>query len=624
MQYKNKSFESLMELVKEKKIGNVKFIEKTYNFVEKHYKEKKRESGAAFITHLLNVAYQLAEMDVDAETISSGLAHDFLDESFENKKILEKETSKTVARIVEEVANIDQVVIRNRGKIATKNLTNVLLANARDVRTLLVELSAALDNLRHMENIKKEKQRELAEVADEIYVPLAHKLGLYFLEWEINDLSFKILKPKEYYNIKKALNEKRKTREETIELFIKEIEGKLKEKNIDALIYGRAKSFAGIYNKMQKQNKKLEELMDLLALRIICNSVGDCYTILGIIHANYKLLPHHFDDYIANPKPNNYRSLHTVIEWNKKNIEIQIRTYDMHYDAEEGMASHWQYKEFKETPYFDKKLTWAKQLVNWQQKNPSMLKNFNIDLSENRIFVFTPKKQVIMLPEKASPLDFAFALHTQLGFLCKKALVNGKPVALDYELKNGDSVEIVKSPKAGVKKSWLGFVKTEKAKTKIRKKLGIPQKTVKMGAIEKYSKVADENAVLAKCCNPLPEDEVFGYRTTKRKITLHRIDCANKKNLKKENIIDVKLGKGKRDSYRTKISINALDDPKVLEKILKILALEEVTIKSTSSKYSKNNIMKTEFEIIIKNLIQLKKLMAKIGKTPGIMEVKRI
>lgn len=622
MEYKDQSFENLMKLVKENKTPNSTIIEKTYKLVKEDCKGEKRISGKPKTQHLLNTAYRLAEMKLNANTIAAGLAHDFLDVSDEKKDVLRKETNKTVTKLVEELAVMDQVVTKNVEKIATKNLINVLLANTTDVRTIMIDLAATLDNLRNMEKLNKEKKNIETKLAAELFVPLSHKLGLYSIEWELRDLSFKILKPDKYYEIKKAVNEKRKTRDNIINSFVKELEEKLEEKKLEVGIQGRVKSFAGIYEKMKRKQKKANELMDLFGVRILCDSVEDCYTILGIIHANYDLLPHHFDDYIANPKPNNYRSLHTVIEWKNKKIEIQVRTHEMHSEAEEGIAAHWQYKEIKETPYFDKKLTWAKQLVNLQQKNPSMLKNFKIDLGSRNIFVFTPKKQVVMLPVKATPLDFAFSLHTQLGFLCEQTLVNGKKVALDHKLKNGDSVEIIKSQKAEVKKSWLKMVKTEKAKLKIRKKLKLPLKSPKKKE-EKKERVKEKN-ITAKCCNPLPGDKVFGYKTTKRKLIIHRMSCKNKKNLMKEGIVSTKLERKKGEEYRTKIRITGLGDPKAMARILKILSAEDVPIKSTTEKSKEESIMKTELEIVVKNLKHLEKLIGKIEKIPGILEVKRI
>lgn len=622
MYYHDHGFKNLMAIVKENKIAeNRTLLEKTFCLMKKHYKGKKRLSEKPFLNHLINTAYILAEKNLDEETIAAGLAHDFLDNNLGNKTILEKETGANVAKIVEEITIIDQIVLKNRGIIPIKNLSDCVLASAKDVRTLIVQLAATLDNLRNMGILGKKEQVEKAEDAQELYVPIAHKLGLYAIEWEINDLCFKIMDEKEYYAIKKELNEKRNEREKIIEMFIQEIKQKFGEKNVNATIYGRPKSFYSIYKKMQKSNKKLNEIMDLLGIRILCDTVEECYSILGIVHANYNLLPHHFDDYLANPKPNGYHSLHTVIEWGKRNIEIQIRTYDMHYEAEEGIAAHWQYKEFQGNPYFDKKLSWAKQLVNWQQKNPSLLRNFQVDLGENRIFTFTPKKKLIILPEKSTPVDFAFAVHTQLGLLCKKALVNGKTITLDKELQNGDTIEIIKDANPQVKKSWLSFAKTEKAKEKIRKKLGIPQKSQKANI--KVKKREEGKILLAKCCNPLPGDEVIGYRTTKRKIIIHKTDCINKKNLKKENIIEMTLGE-KKENYTTKISITATQGPKVLERILKTLTQEQITIKSTRAEYDKSNIMTTEFEIVIKSVSQLNKLIAKLRRTPGIIEIKRI
>ncbi|MEK6972708.1 MAG: HD domain-containing protein [archaeon] len=622
MRYVDASFEDLkLELGKYNSEYDAELLKKTFDFINKQYAEKKRESGKPFISHLLNVSTSLAEQHMDFTTICAGLTHDFLDNNLDQKKTLENLVGKDAANISEEAAKISEVIGRNFGKLNNDKLRLIILILANDIRTIFVEIAGALDNLRNTQNMPKQKTYELAKLTEEVYAPIAHKLGLYEISWELRDLSFKILNPEAYYSIKKEIVETREKREKVIKEIIVDLNEKLKQQGIEATIYGRPKSFYSIFKKTQSQGKKVSDLADLLGIRVICNSVEECYTILGIIHGAYNQFPH-FDDYIAHPKSNRYRSIHTVIGWGKNKVEIQIRTYDMHQDAEDGLAAHWQYKKFWRDPFFDKKLILAKQIMNWKAKS-NMLESLKIEFGTNKIFVVTPKNDVVLLPAGSTALDFAFEIHTDLGSKCKKVLVNKKPVGLDYELVNGDAVEILKGEKDEIKKQWINFVKTDRARMKIRKKLGmslggIKQKEDKMKILNPYEKIR-----LAKCCNPLPGDIVVSYKTTKRKATIHRKDCTGiKSDISK--LAPFLLGGLKEKTYSTKIALTAVDYPHLLPDILKIIERNKSLVKTTKANYESGNLVKIELELDMPKSDQLKQILSDINRIPIVKQAERI
>lgn len=622
MRYADSPFEDLtLELEKYDPNYNSEHLKKIFDFISKYYAEKKRESGKPFISHLLNVSTILAKRHTDFTTICAGLTHDFLDNNFSQKKTLEAIAGEEIAEISEENAKISEVIERNFGKISNDKLRLIILILANDIRTIFVEIAGALDNLRNIQNMPKQKTYELAKLTEEVYAPIAHKLGLYEISWELRDLSFKILNPKSYYIIKKEIGETREKREKIIKEIIAELNEKVKQQGIEATIYGRPKSFYSIFKKTQAQGKKASDLADLLGIRVICNSVEECYTILGIIHGTYNQYPH-FDDYIAHPKSNRYRSIHTAIEWGENKVEIQIRTYDMHQDAEDGLAAHWQYKKFWRDSFFDKKLIMAKQIMNWKAKS-NMLESLKIEFGTNKIFVVTPKKDIILLPAGSTALDFAFEIHTDLGSKCKKALVNKKPVCLDYELTNGDSVEIIRGEKDETKKQWLNFVKTDKARIKIKKKLGMSLSGIKQKEEKMKILNPQERTRLAKCCNPLPGDIVVAYKTTKRKATIHRKDCTEiKSDISK--LAPFLLGGLKEKTYSTKIALTAVDYPHLLPDILKIIERNKASVKTTKANYESGNLAKIELELDISKSDQLKQILSEINRIPIVKQAERI
>ncbi|MDD5148698.1 MAG: TGS domain-containing protein, partial [Candidatus ainarchaeum sp.] len=366
---------------------------------------------------------------------------------------------------------------------------------------------------------------------------------------------------------------------------------------------------------------------DLRGARIICDSVKQCYEILGVIHTNYQIVPEEFDDYIVSPKGNNYRSLHTVIVWQKKKVEVQIRTWEMHWDNESGFASHWAYKDYEPNRYFDQKLGWGLALMEWLQtkdKSKKFMESLKMDFGEDRVFVLTPKNKVIALPGKATPVDFAFAIHSDLGLKCQKAKVNGKIVPLDYALENADLVEIIPASAVQAKRDWLGFVRSEKAKTKIRQKLGIKLSRKKKPGTKKALTTASTSVRLAKCCNPLPGEEITGVKTTKRKIIAHKSGCRNVSKTPRQKLVELdwEIGSGKR--FAVKIQVKARESASLLPGILNAISSSGATLVSTGAKSDKNRVITASFEIRIQQAKQFEKIMQKIKKLPQVFEAGRI
>ncbi len=628
MKYRDRSFSELKKAVaRNNRSFNKKLLKKAYDFASEVHKNKKRLSGKPFITHSLNTAYLLAEQKVELETVCAGLLHDVLDENRELEPELRKQFGKEVSGLVAELKKLNEIEKKNIGIVSGNELSRILLAVSEDVRTVLVNLAASLENMRNMEQVPIKKTRKLAKAYLDVYVPMAHKLGLYEIEWLLTDLSFKALNPKAYDKIKKSIKEKRTERERKIKKIIKDLKKILEKNKIDAGIEGRPKSFASIYKKIKKSNKKMKEINDLLGIRIICENVVDCYRALGLIHHRFDSTGH-FDDYISHPKPNKYQSLHTAVQINGSVVEVQIRTWEMHRNAEEGVASHWHYKKFAKDRYFDKKLTWAKQLLEWQRKfqnSEKLLKSMRIDFGKKEIFVFTPKKMLVVLPESSVPLDFAYSVHTEIGHKYEKAIVNKKGVPIDHRLENGDTVEILTSNKTNTKSQWLGIVKSPKAKTKIRRKLGLRLSGIKKKEKDKkgIKTTQDKNVRLAECCNPLPGDQITGYKTTKRKIVVHRKNCEETKKLNLKNKIEIGWG-NKKNQYFTKLRVNAFDRPGLLTDLLNNIAKNKAAIISTEARVSKNNAAVCTFNLEISNSQQLEKILEKLRKTDSVNEVLRI
>ncbi|WP_373898562.1 RelA/SpoT family protein [Haloimpatiens sp. FM7315] len=453
-----------------------KFIKKVYDFACSAHIEQKRESGEPYIIHPVEVACILAEMGLDTNTIAAGLLHDVIEDTEYGYEFVSKEFNEEIARLVEGVTKLDKITYKTKEEQQADNVRKMLLSMAKDIRVILIKLADRLHNMRTLKYMSIDKQKQKAKETLDIYAPLAHRLGMSKIKWELEDLSFRYLNANEYYTLVRKISEKRAEREEYIQKIIEELKDKLEKSQIIADIDGRPKHFYSIYRKMVKKSKNIDEIFDLTAIRILVDNVRDCYATLGIVHTMYKPMPGRFKDYIAMPKPNMYQSLHTtVIGPQGKPFEIQIRTYEMHRTAEYGIAAHWKYKEGNtctDQEDLDSKLTWLREILEWQSETSDaeeFMERFKIDLFSDEVFVFTPKGEVINLPYEATPIDFAYKIHTDVGHRCIGAKVNGKMVPLDYQLSTGEIIEILASPiPKGPSTDWLNMTKSNQAKSKIR------------------------------------------------------------------------------------------------------------------------------------------------------------
>ncbi|MCY6958575.1 RelA/SpoT family protein [Clostridium brassicae] len=455
---------------------NKEFIIKAYNFAESAHEEQKRISGEPYIMHPVQVACILAEMGLDENTIAASLLHDVIEDTHYTYEDVEKEFNSEVANLVEGVTKLGKIKYKTKEEQQAENVRKMLFAMTKDIRVILIKLADRLHNMRTLKYMSVEKQKEKAKETLDIYAPLAHRLGISKVKWELEDLALRYMNPNQYYDLVKKVAEKRDEREEYINNIIQQLKEKLESTGIKADIAGRPKHFYSIYRKMVVKNKTIDQIYDLTAVRIIVEDVRDCYAALGIVHTMYKPIPGRFKDYIAMPKPNMYQSLHsTVIGPQGKPFEIQIRTYEMHNTSEYGIAAHWKYKEgdsAKDGKNFETKLTWLREVLEWQREttNPEeFMENFKIDMFSDEVFVFTPKGAVINLPYDSTPIDFAYRIHTDVGHKCVGAKVNSKIVPLNYRLKTGEIVEVLTSAASkGPSKDWLNFAKSNQAKSKIK------------------------------------------------------------------------------------------------------------------------------------------------------------
>ncbi|MCG0277521.1 MAG: bifunctional (p)ppGpp synthetase/guanosine-3',5'-bis(diphosphate) 3'-pyrophosphohydrolase [Thermanaeromonas sp.] len=454
--------------------ADLKLIRDAYDFASVAHKEQRRHSGEPFITHPLAVAEILAELELDLVTIAAGLLHDVVEDTPISLDTVREIFGEEIALLVDGVTKLSRLEYKTKEEQQAETLRKMFLAMAKDIRVILIKLADRLHNMRTLKHCPVDKQKDIARETLEIYAPLAHRLGIFRLKWELEDLALRYQEPEVYYELVKSISKKRQEREEYIQKVAAILREKLQENGIEADIQGRPKHFYSIYNKMKKQQKELSEIYDLIALRVIVDTVKDCYAVLGIIHALWRPIPGRFKDYIAMPKPNMYQSLHTtVLGPEGEPFEVQIRTWEMHRTAEYGIAAHWRYKEgyTSSDKEFEQKLTWLRQILDWQRelKDPrEFMESLKIDLFSDRVYVFTPKGDVVELPAGSVPIDFAYRVHTDIGHQCVGAKVNGRIVPLDYQLKTGDIVEILTQKGSGPSRDWLKIVKTSQAKNRIR------------------------------------------------------------------------------------------------------------------------------------------------------------
>jgi len=449
-------------------------VTKAYNLAEEAHKDQRRVSGEPYILHPLAVAQILADMKIDTTTITASLLHDVVEDTSYTLEDIKKMFGKEVAFLVDGVTKLSRLNYRTKEDQQLNSMRKMFLAMAKDVRVVVIKLADRLHNMRTLRYMRSDKQKRIAQETLEIFAPLAHRLGIFNIKWELEDLSFRYLEPDKYYDLVDQMKQKRHVREEIVNEAIDVLKKALDDAHIHCEINGRPKHFYSIYKKMKKDNRDLSQVYDLFAIRVIVDDVKDCYGVLGIVHSLWKPLPYRFKDYIAMPKPNNYQSLHTtVIGTRGQPVEIQIRTWEMHRIAEYGVAAHWRYKEGNQTANkdaFDEKMGWLRNLLEWQDtNNPKEFVNaLKLDAFSDEVFVFSPRGDVIDLPQGSIPIDFAYRIHTDVGHRCVGAKINGKIVPLDYKLKNGDIVEIITSKVGKPSLDWLNIVGSSESRSKIR------------------------------------------------------------------------------------------------------------------------------------------------------------
>lgn len=712
---------------------DISMIEKAYKIARDAHKDQVRKSGEPYIIHPLCVAIILADLELDKETIVAGILHDVVEDTVLTKEELAAEFSDEVADLVDGVTKLGQLNYdADKVEIQAENLRKMFLAMAKDIRVILIKLADRLHNMRTLKYMRPEKQKEKAKETMEIYAPLAQRLGISKVKIELDDLSLKYLEPDAYYDLVEKIALRKDQRAEYIDSLVKEVSKHISDAEIKAQVYGRAKHFFSIYKKMVNQNKTIDQIYDLFAVRIIVDSIKDCYAALGVIHEMYTPIPGRFKDYIAMPKPNMYQSLHTtVIGPNGTPFEIQIRTYEMHRTSEYGIAAHWKYKESGEGSTVvgeEEKLSWLREILEWQQdisdnREFSSLLKSDLNLFSDTVFCFTPSGDVKNLPTGSTPIDFAYAIHSAVGNRMVGAKVNGKLVPIDYVIQNGDRIEILTSQNTtGPSRDWLSIVKSSQAKNKINqwfrnlskddniakgKELIIAtakQKGVDLGEVNKpkyqeiiknkygfhswedclaaigqgamkegavvnrmYSewqkdhpvKITDEQVLeehsttnkekpkskngitvsglydvsvrFSKCCNPVPGDEIVGFVTRGRGVSIHRTDCINMISLpdfEKGRLIEAAWAGGAEDApkggvYLTEIKIFSNNRKGLLVDISRIFTERDIDIDSINSKTSKQGIATISIKFGTQSKEELRSLVEKIKQIDGIIDVER-
>ena len=700
----NDIIDKLLERYSEEEI---QIVNKAYIYSAKVHKGQTRLSGEPYLVHPIAVAYILTEMNMDIPTIVTGILHDVVEDTHSTIEDIEKMFGKEIATLVDGVTKISKLKFSSIQDKMAENFRKLIVASTNDIRVIIVKLADRLHNMRTLQYMPREKQIRIAQETLDIYAPLANRLGISWMKAELEDLSLKYLKPKVYEAIEKRISEIKEEKDRYINEVIKILKRNLNYYNIQGKIYGRLKHIYSIYKKIQKKNVDISQIYDILAFRIIVNTVPECYQVLGIIHSIWKPVPGRFKDFIAMPKSNMYQSLHTtVIGPFGEFIEIQIRTEEMHRIAEQGIAAHWLYKEGKSIDDESfKTFNWLREVMELKDDikdaNQFFMSIKNEILSES-VYVFTPNGDVIELPEGSTPVDFAYAIHSEIGNKCIGAKVNGVMVPLKYKLKNGDRVEILTSKNAKPNKDWLKFVKTSKARNKIRawikkenfdtnveigKKLLekeldknkitlndelkdkldeiakvfnfndvsylyeaigsgkvtvnqvinklIPQDkpSIKPKKTKETSKKSSQQAIIidgetnyalkyAKCCNPLPGEDIIGYITIGRGITIHSKNCPNIPKLDPERIIEARWNIDKEESRVIRLKISGFDRKGLLMEMSNAITsvglnIVKVNINAVDGRF------KCYFDIEISNNEQLQKVISKLNEIEGITSIEK-
>lgn len=706
---------------------DIEQIGRAFDVAAKMHEGQMRKSGEPYLIHPLAVTKILAELGMDEDTLIAGLLHDVVEDTEYTNEQLTEAFGEEVALLVDGVTKIGALAYENKEQRQAETFRKMFLAMSKDIRVLIIKLADRLHNLRTINYMTANKIKEKCSETLDIYAPLASRLGIYSIKFELEDICLRYLWPDDYKDLKGKIHAKKEEREDALNRIIKDVNEALKDTNIEYEIYGRTKHFYSIFRKMKFQHKQLDEIFDLTAVRIIVDSLKDCYAVLGVVHSMWTPIPGRFKDYIAMPKPNMYQSLHTTVLGSEGTpFEIQIRTKEMHRIAEYGIAAHWKYKEGVKEDKEEVKLSWLRQSLEWQKDldNPTeFLETLKMDLFENQVFVFTPRGDVMELPAGATPLDFAFKVHSEIGAKCVGAKINGKMVTIDHKLENGDIVEIVTNANAsGPSIDWLKIVKSPTARTKIRqwlkrenkdggidrgkvlldkyvRKKGYEPKEVlinsnisklvkemnlkdsdelymqlsnggtvvsnagtKLFAIynaekEKHEKRDDnklEDVIIkennkkhvkknnnkgiivkgmdgllvrvSKCCNPVPGDEIIGYITKGRGVSVHRKDCPNMVALpeaEKARFIEVEWERNINESYEAGITIIAEDRKGMFADISKVCDNADTDIIGVNAKTDTDGNAEISLTIIISNIGQIGKLMLAMKSIEGVYEVYR-
>ena len=718
---------------------DISLIEKAYHVARDAHEGQARKSGEPYIIHPLCVAIILAELELDKETIVAGLLHDVVEDTVMTDEQIAQEFGDEVALLVDGVTKLGQLSYdADKVEVQAENLRKMFLAMAKDIRVILIKLADRLHNMRTLKYMTPEKQKEKARETMDIYAPIAQRLGISKIKIELDDLSLKYLEPDAYYDLVHQIAQRKSVRDEYVQKLVEEVRQHIKDAGIPAQVDGRAKHFFSIYKKMVNQHKTLDQIYDLFAIRIIVDSVKDCYAALGVIHEMYKPIPGRFKDYIAMPKPNMYQSLHTtLIGPTGQPFEIQIRTFEMHRTAEYGIAAHWKYKEASNnggvsqpmTVTEEEKLSWLRQILEWQRDMSdnkefmSLLKS-DLDLFSDTVFCFTPTGDVKNLPTGSTPIDFAYSIHSAVGNKMIGAKVNGKLVPIDYIIQNGDRVEVITSQNSkGPSRDWLNIVKSTQAKNKINqwfrselkeenithgkelliasakskginfpdinkpeyqekilRKYGfhdwnsclatIGHGGLKEGQIvnrmyEEYKKdhlacITDDEVLetiaenkdkvvqkhsksgiivkglydvavhFSKCCSPVPGDEIVGFVTRGRGVSIHRTDCINIINLsdmERERLIDAEWQhdeeSGSSGLYRAEIKIYGNNRTGLLVDITKVFTEREIDIDSIHSKTSKQGIATLDVSFSTKGREELTSVVERLRQIESIIDIER-
>jgi (p)ppGpp synthase/HD superfamily hydrolase len=581
-------------------------MEKTEQTIEYAKENGAKQQG---LERAKRVIKELEKKQMEKETMHAEILKEIPKEKLIPEEIKEKFGEKTF-QYIKTLQQIEEIIDRNWKKLPPETLSSIVISIAQEFEPLIIKIMEEAETLTSKEKIIYEN--EYAKKAEEIWYPLATKLGLNDYAWKIQDFGFRATNPEGFEKIKKIINKTREEREKLIEEAKKEIEEMMQGK-IETTITGRPKSFKSIYEKLKKV--PIQKMLDIYGIRIICNKEKECYEALGYVHSKYEIIKEAFDDYIAKPKTNGYKGIHTAVKRGNDIIEIQIRTWQQHLRTEG--ENYWEYKQIKKDKEFEKELSWEKQLTEWQKKIGK--ETTGKKHAGKKIFVFTPKNEAIALPPEASVIDFAFAVHTEIGKKMEKAKINGKYVPIETKLNNLDQVEIITGKKDTLKKTWYNEAITDKAKTKIKVYFGIKKTKQKK---QKIMQITDTKKIkTAECCHPLPGEEVIGVKTTKRKIVIHKMNCKNIQNLEKEKLVIIEFEKEK---GKTEILVKTIDRPGILTEILEEIKNSGATLTNTNFKIKKTGYAEALFGIEIKSIEKLEKLIEKIENIPSVQSAERI